>query len=34
MMNFLVHNPERFAADSLIWPGLIAIIKYLTAVGA
>jgi formate-dependent nitrite reductase membrane component NrfD len=34
MLTFLVHNPERFSSDSLIWPGIICVIKFLTAIGA
>jgi hypothetical protein len=34
MLIFLVHNPEKFACDSLLWPSIIVIIKVVTAIGA
>jgi hypothetical protein len=34
MLTFVVYNPERFACDSLIWPGIIVFIKMITAIGA
>lgn len=34
MLTFLASYPERFACDSLLWPGAIAFFKVVTAVGA
>ena len=34
MMTFLIHNPERFATDMLIWPGMVVFLKVVTTVGA
>ena len=34
MLKFLIHNPEKFACDSLFWPGLIVFVKIFTGIGA
>jgi hypothetical protein len=34
MLTFLINNPERFAIDLLLWPGMIAVAKVITALGA
>lgn len=34
MMTFLIHNPDRFATDMLIWPGMVVFLKVVTTVGA
>ena len=34
MLVFLIHNPEKFACDSLFWPGIIVLIKVITGIGA
>lgn len=34
MLTFLIHNPDRFACDLLIWPAMVTITKVFTAFGA
>lgn len=34
MMTFLIHNPDRFASDLLVWPGAVVFIKVITTFGA
>jgi hypothetical protein len=34
MLTFLINNPERFATDIILWPGIVTLTKVVTALGA